>query len=759
MDVLNPSATAVDAQPTRRRRLSLGARLAATTTLPLLAAFGALFLNLTVRERKNTIASKTVAAQMVANVVATGLSAPLDFGDREDLRVGLDVLKTNDDVTGASLWDRDPVELLVEWHRAGTAPVGQGQGTVAADRIEVALPVHAHSRAVPSQLIVRFSLARENSAYAQSRQWLFAVLFILASVTVVLLNAMMRFQIVNPLRRLARAAGDLERGAIPLQVDASSGDEIGTLAGAFNRMGKAVASRHVRLETAVQDERLEGAMRFRRLIEAMPDAIVLCRAGRITYANPSFIELARAGTADLVGRDLASEISGHEAVQEGLPHALVSREERWQFDERSVVVDTRTLAVEIDGHTSTMLIARDVTEHRRVAAQLVQADTELRQAQKLEAIGRLAGGVAHDFNNMLSVILGYAVMLLDGMASTDPLYGPLFEIKLAGERSADLTHQLLAFSRQQQLETRIVNLNDVIESTTRMVRRVVGEDIQIRTVLVPEVCNAEVEPGQIEQVIMNLVVNARDAMPGGGQMTIETSVVASSGEDNHHSVPPGDYVVLAVSDNGTGMDTETQERIFEPFFTTKEEGKGTGLGLSTVFGIVNQCGGHISVHSEPGAGTSFKLYFPRRGDAGATPALVSAPPAAASSGETVLVVEDEEPVRRLVHEVLRRRGYHVLVARHPGEALMVCEQYKGNIDLLLTDVMMPQMNGRELAERLGADRPHMKILYMSGYIDHAALPRGAFGSAASFLQKPITPDLLSRKVRGMLDSTSPLGGG
>jgi PAS domain S-box-containing protein len=758
--ILKRTVARTDRPRWQRPLLTLGARLAATTTLLLLASSGVLFVNLTVRERKNTVASKAIAAEMVTNLVAAALAAPLDFGDLNDVRASLDVLKTNDDVTGAAIWDGDAVAPLLEWHRESTDPVKRGPATVAADAIEVVRPIDAPSRGAPRQLTVRFSLARENTAYAQSSKWLFGMLLVLAGVTAALLNAMMRLQIVNPLKRLVTAASDLERGAPTAQVDVAANDEIGTLARAFNKMGHAVASRHARLENAVKDERVESAARFRMLIEAIPDAIVLCQTGRITYANPSFVALVGGGAGDLVGSELGAVLPGRDPSAQASPGSPEPGEERWQVDGRTVVVEARTLTVQIDGKTSTLLIARDVTEHRRFQAKLAQADAESRQAQKMEAIGRLAGGVAHDFNNMLSIILGYAIMLLDGLTPADPMYGPLSEITEAGERSADLTRQLLAFSRQQPLESKIVNLNDAVERTAKMVRLVLGTDVELSTVLDPRTCDTELDPGQLEQVIMNLMFNARDAMPAGGRLTLETSVaLGMDGDDAEcNGLRPGDYVTLTVSDNGTGMDKETQERIFEPFFTTKEQGRGTGLGLSTVFGIVQQSGGHITVHSELGKGTSFKLFFLRRDAAAVSPPDEPRRPSLATGRETVLLVEDEEQVLKMVHEVLRRKGYDVLVAKSPKEALATCARHTGDIHLLLTDVMMPEMNGPELARALLASRPDMKVLYMSGYTDDVVLPHEVGGSAGSFLQKPITPEVLCAKVRRILGAPLALAG-
>jgi|HubBroStandDraft_1064217.scaffolds.fasta_scaffold17151_3 signal transduction histidine kinase/CheY-like chemotaxis protein len=375
---------------------------------------------------------------------------------------------------------------------------------------------------------------------------------------------------------------------------------------------------------------------------------------------------------------------------------------------------------------------------------------ELRQAQKMEAIGRLAGGVAHDFNNMLSIILGYTSLMLEGRAEDDALHEPLVEVKRAGERSADLTRQLLAFSRQEAIETQVFDVGAVADDTLKMVRRVVGENIEVTATRAFEPCLAEFASGQIEQILMNLVVNARDAMPRGGRLEIDTRLTTLGAADaaEHEPLEPGRYVVLTVRDNGIGMDPQTKERIFEPFFTTKEQGRGTGLGLSTVFGIVHERGGRIEVESELGQGSCFRMILPvaHAGELGPQTQRASV---SVQAARTVLLVEDEDQVRGLVQRILRKRGYKVIAARDAREALARSEEYSGPIDLLLSDVMMPGMCGPELADRLLARRPLLKILFMSGYTDAFSPSDLGRGTGRVFLQKPITPDVLGQKIRDM----------
>jgi signal transduction histidine kinase len=388
-----------------------------------------------------------------------------------------------------------------------------------------------------------------------------------------------------------------------------------------------------------------------------------------------------------------------------------------------------------------------------LADRVAELEAALSGAQKMEAIGRLAGGVAHDFNNLLTVINGFSDMLLLKLRPGDERYEAAHTIRQAGERGAGLTRQLLAFSRKQLLNPTVLNLNTLAANTEMMLRRLIGEDVCLLTLLEPALRLVKADPGQIEQVIMNLVVNARDAMPEGGEIVLETrNVDLDEGyAATHPGAKPGGHVLLAVRDTGCGMDEQTMARIFEPFFTTKPAGKGTGLGLATVYGIINQSGGHITVESEPGRGTTFRVYLPQAAVPAPQPVPASRVPVAAQGSETVLLVEDEEAVRKLARTVLESNHYIVLEAGDGSEALQVSGGWRDPIHLLLTDVFMPKMSGPQLADRLVPLRPGVKILFMTGYTDDSAVRRRILEPGNHFLQKPFTPRELARKVREILD--------
>jgi PAS domain S-box-containing protein len=430
---------------------------------------------------------------------------------------------------------------------------------------------------------------------------------------------------------------------------------------------------------------------------------------------------------------------------------------------RHLKKDGTIIEVEITSHLlvfddrrAELILAHDITERNRLEAALLESEEQLRQSQKLEAIGQLAGGVAHDFNNLLTAINGYSALALRRLGEEHPIASYLEEIKKAGDRAANLTRQLLAFGRKQLLQPLSLNLNDVVKDMSKMLRRLIGENIDFVAKLSPDLKQIKADPGQVEQVLVNLVVNARDAMPSGGTLTIETANAQLDGAyaSKHIGVNPGRYIMLAVSDTGIGMDQGTQLRIFEPFFTTKEKGKGTGLGLSTVYGIVRQSGGNVWVYSEPQHGTSFKIYLPQI-DAGVggdgAPAALSI---IKRGSETVLLVEDEDMVRNLATELLKENGYTVLEASGGEEAIRLCRNHKEPIHLLITDVVMPKMSGKDVARRLQMVHPESRVLFMSGYTDEAIVHHGIVDSHIAFIQKPFSETALMQKIRDVLDAVN-----
>ena len=446
--------------------------------------------------------------------------------------------------------------------------------------------------------------------------------------------------------------------------------------------------------------------------------------------------------------DLALDQTGIRQFLAGEIRTL-AREKRFLHKDGSEIWVDWTLSVARDpvGQFDYFIaVLQDITARKGL-------EQELLHAQRMEGIGQLAGGIAHDFNNLLTVISGRSEMVLFRLLPADPLRRDLELIYEASAHAATLTRQLLAFSRKQVLQPRVVDLSELVGQSMGLLKRLIGEDIELTFVPGAETGRVRVDPGQIEQVIVNLVVNARDAMPEGGQLTVETSNAelppdrASSRVD---AAPPGSYVMLAVSDTGIGMDRAVQARIFEPFFSTKGPGKGTGLGLATVYGIVKQSGGNVHVYSEPGHGTAFKIYLPRT-DASTESAANAAPTPMRGGTETVLLVEDEHEVRRLAFDVLQGLGYRVLEAAVPADATLIAERHVGLIDLLLTDVVMPGMSGRALASRITAVRRETKVLFMSGYTDDAIVRHGVLEPGTSFLEKPFTPPTRARKVREALD--------
>lgn len=508
---------------------------------------------------------------------------------------------------------------------------------------------------------------------------------------------------------------------------------------------------HRQAQTAFQ----ESEERFRALIENASDLItVIDRNAFIRFQSPAVIRMLGYTPEIMTGQNALAYVHPDDieevtaAINRVVAQIGVSVSVEYRFRHadgswRILQSVGRTLPAQTeDGFV--VVNSRDLTESRKL-------EEQFHQAQKMEAVGQLAGGVAHDFNNLLSVIAGYSELINLRLEPGDPLKEPISEILQASRRAAALTRQLLTFSRQQVLELKVLDLNAVVADTEKMLQRLIGEDVRLTTTLSPDIHSVRIDPGQLGQVILNLAVNARDAMPRGGQLTIETRNVAL---DEHYArlhpeTTPGNYVQLSVSDTGAGMPVEVQARIFEPFFTTKGVGRGTGLGLSVVHGIVKQAGGQIGVYSELGIGTTLKIYLPAVPDR-ASKTSPAEPERLASGGEIILLVEDDDSVRRLTAKALEYLGYTVLKAASGQEALTLAEEQGGVIDLLLTDVVMPEISGNQLASMLVERYPRLKVLYQSGYTDDAVVRHGILQTDVAFLQKPFSLASLADKVREVL---------
>jgi len=505
----------------------------------------------------------------------------------------------------------------------------------------------------------------------------------------------------------------------------------------------------------------EMLRKLQATVEQSPEVVMITDySGVLEYVNPAFEMLTGYSREEVIGQTLGvlkSEQQSGESYEEMWDTLLSGRAFHGMVVNRKKNGETFTLEKTITPlHNSAGRIThfistgRDITEQRRL-------ESELKQAQKMDVVGRLAGGVAHDFNNLLMIIGAYAELTLDALAPEHPLRQNVSEIMGASRRAADLTRQLLAFGRKQVQALQLLDLNEVIQEISRMLPRLMGEDIQLVLVPGPRLGKVEADPVQIEQVVMNLAANARDAMPRGGRLTIETSNLRLDEfpSQEHATVPPGEYVLTTFTDMGQGIAPEHLPHIFEPFYTTKDEGKGTGLGLATVYGIVKQSGGCIRVFSEVGAGTSFRVYLPRcRADARrALPSLVA--PRAPRGCETVLLVEDEAALRHSTRQFLVKNGYTVLEAANGEDALRVSREYRGAIHMMISDVVMPDMSGPILGRQLSAARPEMKILFISGYAENTVLRHGEIDLSTCFLQKPFTLGTLAQKTRKILDSNAP----
>ena len=637
-----------------------------------------------------------------------------------------------------------------------------GDGTVvreipfSKDKIfEIYTPILFKGKLLGGVLVgVNKSVLLNAQSFARKRIfWVCAPILLVALIGVIGISIL----ITRSIQELASGVEELEQGRWGRSLRVYSRDELGKLTESFNKMSRTIMEQ--------QEEVSKYTRQLQTLSENAPFGMLMIdKDGTYKYINPKFTEL--------FGYDLNDIPNGKTWFRKACPdptyrHHVIST---WIDDLegfKSGGRKPRTFNVRCkDGtekiinfipvqlETGESLVAcEDITELKRSEDERAVLQEQLRQSQKVEAIGRLAGGIAHDFNNLLTVIKGYSQLSRIGLKEGDTLKGNINEIQSAADRAAGLTRQLLAFSRRQVMEMKVLDLNTLLRDLEKMLRRIIGEDIEMVIQLAEDLGRVRADVGQIEQVIMNLAVNAKDAMPSGGKLTIETADVEldESYARSHVDVKPSHYVMFSVSDTGVGMTSGVRERIFEPFFTTKEKGKGTGLGLSTAYGIVKQSNGHIWVYSVQGKGTTFKIYLPRVNEPLGEIRKEVLKEELPRGNETILIVEDEEEVRRLAGKILEKQGYRILETFNGNNALLACERREGPIHLVLVDVVMPGMSGSELARLLKPLYPEIKILYMSGYTDNAIVRHGVLEKGINYIQKPFTMEGLARKVREVLD--------
>ena len=706
----------------------------------------------------------------LAEIIAGNNTGAVAFEHDEAARESLDTLKRQEHVIAACIYRKDGT-IFVSFRRDPSVefppvdPRGdfdefRDDGVVVFRRLVV-------DREHIGTVYVR---ADVSPVYTRLGRYLGIVALVLAgsSLLALLLSSLLQKVVSRPILELAQTA---TRVTIHKDYSARAAkggrDEIGVLIDGFNAMLEMVQEHeeerrraHGVLEQRVEERTKalrESERRFRDMLQNLKLlAVILDSHGNVTFGNDHLLQLTGWSPAEVLGQDFfgrfveperrtEARTEFLEKIRQGRLLVHDESEILTRHDERRLVSWTHTLLRDASGRViGTASIGIDTTEEKRM-------EERLRQSQKLEAVGRLAGGVAHDFNNLLTIILGYSDLALLS-ARDGSVREHVGEVKKASERAAALTKQLLAFSRRQVLQPSVLDLRTVVADTDKMLRRLIGEDIDLVSVSQPELGRVKADRGQIEQVLMNLVVNARDAMPDGGRLTIETENVEID-EDyaRGRGMSAGPYIRLCVTDSGHGMDAATQARIFEPFFTTKKEGKGTGLGLATVYGIVKQSGGHIWVYSEPGRGTTFKIYLPRVFEEHETVRSSPSLPDDLRGTETIVVVEDDDALRRMAVEALQLFGFRVLQAASAEDAMTLLDK-SGRVDLMLTDIVMPHMSGRELARQLGPRRPDMKVVFMSGYAEQAAVRHGLIDANQPFISKPFTPEALVRKLRAILDA-------
>jgi PAS domain S-box-containing protein len=718
----------------------------------------------TLYDRSTFLSAKTQDLSASAMLVGANSTAALSFGDAKSAREVLSALQAKQNVINACIYNKDG-RVFARYsrdpaHSNFSPPPVQSQATAIVEHNLVLFqPITLNGKSIGT-IFIEADLADLNARLTTFLEIDFLVLLVSLAVAFLLSTRLQRV-ISGPIRELADTALSVStQDNYSLRATKRGDDEIGLLFDQFNFMLDRIQQRDSALQEAqreLENRVAERTSNLNALIENNPLAIlVLDSEQKVQLCNPAFEKLFQCVPKEDIGKSVVALFPNEQTLPEAkaasgagsneTPVSLTTRRKR--KDGSFVDVELHLVPLNVNGKVLGSLgIYQDVTERRVL-------ERQLQMAQKMEAVGRLSGGIAHDFNNLLGVILGYIQVIKPKLGSGNSLYEYAEEIEKASRRAVALTRQLLAFSRQQVLEPVILNLNTLVTDMEKMLPRLIGEDIQLSLILDPAIGQVKADSGQIEQVVMNLAVNARDAMPDGGKLTIQTANaeldVAFTRE--HPGSVPGPYVMLAVADTGTGMDAETQTQIFEPFFTTKGRDKGTGLGLATVYGVVKQSSGYIALESEKGKGALFKVYLPRIDQPVAAHCETNPEPLAVRGCETILLVEDSEPLRKLAHMLLRNNGYQVLIAADGAEAQRVAAQHSGPIHLLLTDVVMPGINGRVLSERLAPSHPTMKVLYMSGYTDSFIAGHGVLEEGIHLLHKPFTEKSLMHKVREVLNA-------
>jgi len=743
-----------------RQKLQLIVMATSTAALLVASVVFALF------DRSTFLRGNTQDLTVAARMVGSNSTAALSFGDAKSAGEILSALQAKQNVINACIYRKDGL-VFASYSRDPSQgdfspPPAQTESTaIVNDHMVLFQPILLNGTSIGTI----FLEADLTDLRARMTRFLeIDSLVLLASLAVAfLLSTRLQQVISGPIRELADTALSVStQENYSIRATKRGNDEIGLLFDQFNSMLDRIQQRDTALQEAhneLEDRVVERTSYLNALIENSPLAIlVLDPEQKVQLYNPAFENLFQCSHKEDFGKPVAAlfpfektlpETTGaFGAISETTRVGLITRRKR--KDGSYVDVELHLVPLTVNGRVLGSLgIYQDVTERRVL-------ERQLQMAQKMEAVGRLSGGIAHDFNNLLGVILGYIQVIKRSLVSGNSLYEYAEEIEKASHRAVALTRQLLAFSRQQVLEPVVLSLNTLVSGMEKMLPRLIGEDIELNLILNPTISQVKADPGQLEQVLMNLAVNARDAMPDGGKLTIQTADaeidVAFARE--HPGSIPGKYAMLAVTDTGTGIDPETQAQIFEPFFTTKGRDKGTGLGLATVYGVVKQSNGYINVESQRGKGSTFTIYLPRIEETVLAPTKGIPEPQTVRGTETILLVEDAEPLRMLAQLFLKENGYQVLTAADGSEAQKLAAEYAGPIHLLLTDVVMPGINGRVLAERLAPSHPAMKVLYMSGYTDSFIAGHGVLEPGTHLLRKPFTEEILVRKLRELLDGNS-----